>query len=545
MTNTKHYQLIFDNWRRHSSDLDITESSIYSYTGSVKDPDDPLKTWDPATVKKTAVTDDDEIGHGNLIRGYDAAIVEDNRAILSAVAIAGGVVVTVGALLVVYKAAQRLGPLFYRAIKKDGIKKGVARLIGRSAIRAALLAAGFKLALLAAAGYGLYKIWESLQPEGIAIDHSKGPGTPGHIKKVVAGEATIGIRAWREASKTTEGKALQCAFCKENKNRQYPEVKVRTAREYTLGSPEKLRFDAIEANVKKNGPFCRDILKDCPDVATIPAAPTSVAAAPGQYGFTHSLEGAAKANSEAFLNELISFGITNKYALAGALATFGKESGYKIASEGARYTVDQLKGDKKSVSKRLRKLFSREKLGAPTHAHYVALSKETVAISKEIGGGDVALLNLIYGYNRSQLDEQIRLPILIDGNINPELYKRKRAGWKYRGRTHIQLTFKSTYKRAAALAGIPLGEIEANPDVILRADMAAKMSAAYIKLGYKKIVYKSGGEPQTMEDGIKMMVWLVGAPGKKSFPAYLIPTLKRAMKTGNRYIDFGDGRAVT
>lgn len=62
MTDTKQYQLIFENWRRYSSST-ISETPIYSYTGSVADPKDPTKVWDPKTVTQTAVTGPEKVGH--------------------------------------------------------------------------------------------------------------------------------------------------------------------------------------------------------------------------------------------------------------------------------------------------------------------------------------------------------------------------------------------------------------------------------------------------------------------------------------------------
>jgi lysophospholipase L1-like esterase len=54
MTNKTKEQLIYENWRKFLEE-DLSEVSVYKYTGKAVDPDAPeaLQVWDPETIKKT------------------------------------------------------------------------------------------------------------------------------------------------------------------------------------------------------------------------------------------------------------------------------------------------------------------------------------------------------------------------------------------------------------------------------------------------------------------------------------------------------------
>jgi hypothetical protein len=54
MTNKTKEQLIYENWRKFLEE-DLSEVSVYKYTGQTINPDDPeaLQVWDPETIEKT------------------------------------------------------------------------------------------------------------------------------------------------------------------------------------------------------------------------------------------------------------------------------------------------------------------------------------------------------------------------------------------------------------------------------------------------------------------------------------------------------------
>ena len=51
-------------------------------------------------------------------------------------------------------------------------------------------------------------------------------------------------------------------------------------------------------------------------------------------------------------------------------------------------------------------------------------------------------------------------------------------GWKYRGRCHVQLTFRNNYRHIGSIIGV---DIEANPALALEIPTAARIAAAYWK----------------------------------------------------------------
>ena len=112
-----------------------------------------------------------------------------------------------------------------------------------------------------------------------------------------------------------------------------------------------------------------------------------------------------------------------------------------------------------------------------------------------------------------------------DGNqINPKLFNKQLAGYKFRGRGLIQTTFKNTYKKvlnASDFSKKERKEIMANPDIIInRQDIAERLTIAQIKFTYDKTLKNSSRpgsplEPQNLDEGISFMVSLAMGGGMR------------------------------
>ena len=60
MSTTIDHQLASERWRLYLQSLDdrLNERSVYKFTGTPSDPDNPDSRWDPKTIKKTFVSRD-------------------------------------------------------------------------------------------------------------------------------------------------------------------------------------------------------------------------------------------------------------------------------------------------------------------------------------------------------------------------------------------------------------------------------------------------------------------------------------------------------
>ena len=134
------------------------------------------------------------------------------------------------------------------------------------------------------------------------------------------------------------------------------------------------------------------------------------------------------------------------------------------------------------------------------------------------------MFNIAYGYQNYQLDERLTKqshPLLVNGKINPDLYDIKLAGWKYRGRGAIGVTFKSTYKSAASKAGLDFKDIEkrimeldkknrgSSGQDPLPADLAIQLNLGYLK-STNRTYYKIYGDPQSIEDAVEIATRMIG-----------------------------------
>jgi len=566
MTKDEQYKLLFENWKKYTSE-DLQEVSIYQYSGEPKDPKDPAAAWDPKTITKTANPDIVAPGtKGEEITAAEMAAFAGKIAGLSVAQTAGENIgeifkFALGAIGKVLKTALRVVSLpfkFLSGIVKKFMggtfasKTGVVAAVAASAVAAGIVV---KAGALAAVGYGLYKIYKYVKGDAsesdvaLAVAHPEGPGTEEYAADVAAGLASLNIRSWESVSPQ-----IRCAWCKENKPRKH--IGIHDGKVDRTSPDVKKALKKVKADKSLH---CINILKKCDDIGRAASTEALTGKFTSIHGITHNLAGQAKTNAEAFVNQLVKIGITNKYVLAGAMATQGKETGFKNMAERANYSSKSLKDTNSTMHKKLTRLFRRKGIGAPSEKHLESLSYDK---NPGKGKGAIALLNLVYGYRDANVkkrnyqtsktfarlgykDGEIKLPILKNGEINPDLYDAELAGWKYRGRGPFQTTFKATYASTASLAGLNVDEILSNPDLLLTDPViAARMSAAYSKIPYNRIISRDGA-PQSIEEGIRVMVQIAGAPFAKSFPSYLKKTLARAMDVANRHIRIGEDQVAS
>jgi predicted chitinase len=161
----------------------------------------------------------------------------------------------------------------------------------------------------------------------------------------------------------------------------------------------------------------------------------------------------SKQNVDIIIAECKSQGITNKYLIAGILATISKESAFKPQSENLNYSADGLK-----------KIFPRYFLGGLANASEYAKKPEKIA-------------NYIYG-------NTIKNGKIVPGRVGNTL---PGDGWKYRGRGFNQITFKGIYQDYVKL--IP--NLIENPDLLNNVPEAAKVTILYYVKNFKSSVIKS------------------------------------------------------
>ena len=224
------------------------------------------------------------------------------------------------------------------------------------------------------------------------------------------------------------------------------------------------------------------------------------------YNFSR---GRQKQVAQYFLDNLKKVGITNPYVVMGILGCTGKESGFRLVFEGAGYRFNTIKAKKGAVAKRVWRRFKDHGFGEPQDKHIRAIT----------GGGrnGIALFNIAYGYSSNQKDERLtasRYPVLVNGEINPELYNENLAGWKYRGTGPIQCTFKASHMESAAALGMRYSDIRQkllNPST--RMETAILMSCGYMKATFPWALKKYGKEPSNIKEGLEWAQNCVGGIG--------------------------------
>ncbi len=623
MTTITKHQKVSENWRKYLSSLDerIDEGPVYKFTGTPIDPSNPNSRWDPKSVKKTLMGADPRAPIKGFEEKETQSIIEKVGPVI--VAAGFGIAATVAAWgfakLLKFKdwvlgLGARALKLGQRALSASGslssrIASGLRMFFGAGAL--------VKAAIVTAVGFTIYKAYKLFNPSvAVATDNVKGPGTEEFIKSIEKGKNALSMRSWVQASKTPEGRKLQCRWCKANPGREFPTVKnnkgawVKAKEVDKPGfwslftskkdlNKKKIYKDATEKteipnelekifnDIKTGGPFCKDILKrkDCIELKQGASEPKSTGGKKvsqstyaiskdpleGQVttlksiGIQHNLTGERKQMAEAYLEKMIELGISNKYVLAGLLATSGKESNFVGKAEGARYGFERLKKGRNysgntAAASRTMKVFMHQLGRHPNEEEWRQLSKENGH------KGGVALFNIAYGYEPvkkngkrwyTTYQQEKAIPhtkrvITRDGVINPELYDENLAGYKYRGRGAIQLTFKASYAAAAKAAKFSREmqkKIIEKPDLLITDPMiGVLMNAGASKMSYNKTsrnmaAQLSAGEPDNFLDGIRFGCLLAGGGGGSTTASWFNYAVSRAVKVANdhiRIVDTGD-----
>lgn len=252
-------------------------------------------------------------------------------------------------------------------------------------------------------------------------------------------------------------------------------------------------------------------------------------AIPGQnVSIIHNVRGSKGQYVKDVIDSMVKEGMTNPYIIIGVLGTVGKESGYRIVHESARYRFSTIKNRKGAVAKRVWRIFKKQGFGDPKDKHIKAIT----------GGGrnGPALFNIAYGYSEYQEDERITMPVLVNDEINPKLYDPNLAGFKYRGTGPIQNTFKENHRKSAAKMGIDFNQLSALlSSESTRQKTAIKLSIGSLKLTHGRLLRKYGKEPQSIIEGLQ---WAISAAGGPGFPDPLKPgtTLHKQFKKGVPFI---------
>ena len=185
---------------------------------------------------------------------------------------------------------------------------------------------------------------------------------------------------------------------------------------------------------------------------------------PGQFLVAKGTDGLKryypKSTVDALIGESKRRGVTNKYVIAGILATIGKESGFKIQPENMNYTAKRLLEIPGWASK-----FSSDKIDPTTN--------KTINVN-DYDRQPEKIANYIYGGQWGP----------VKGNKNRQEKKwywgvygnsEYGDGFKYRGRGYNGITFKSGYeKKEQYIPGLTK-----NPDLMLNEKNSAVTAIAY------------------------------------------------------------------
>jgi predicted chitinase len=166
-------------------------------------------------------------------------------------------------------------------------------------------------------------------------------------------------------------------------------------------------------------------------------------------GLKSNYTGEKASNINLLINEMISQGITNKYAVVGMLSTIGKESGFVPRNEVPYNSTD---------NKRIRKIFG-SRVSKLSDDELTALKGNTIKFWDRVYGSDDPT-------GRSQQY----------GNSNPG------DGAKYLGRGFNGITFKGNYKKYGDIVGM---DLVANPESLNDPKVAAKAAVSFLLNGLK------------------------------------------------------------
>ncbi len=161
--------------------------------------------------------------------------------------------------------------------------------------------------------------------------------------------------------------------------------------------------------------------------------------------------GEAASNIDLLINEIISQGVTNKYAIIGILSTIGKESQF-IPRKEASY--------ENTANDRIRKIFG-SRVRDLTDDQLTKLKENPSKFWDRVYGPD----------DPTGMAQQY-------GNTQPG------DGSKYLGRGFNGITFKANYKKYSDLTSI---DIVSNPDLLNDPTIAAKVAVKFILTSLNKM----------------------------------------------------------
>jgi predicted chitinase len=200
------------------------------------------------------------------------------------------------------------------------------------------------------------------------------------------------------------------------------------------------------------------------------------------------------------IGALLSAGITNVYAQRAILANVEKETGGNELEE-------NLLKYKNTSNKRIREIFTKR------------VEKYSDSELDEIKKDPYKFGELVYGKN-TKIGQSM-------GNTE------EGDGYKYRGRGYIQLTGKNNYKEFSKAAGTDLIK---NPDALLQPDVAAKVSAEFVKRGNGK----KGLEFSNQQEANRAVTQAIGGAKLNLNEGYGAELLSKVEKNSKNYEGVGN-----
>ena len=177
-------------------------------------------------------------------------------------------------------------------------------------------------------------------------------------------------------------------------------------------------------------------------------------------------------NIDLIISVFKEYGVTNPYAIVGALCVIGKESGWIPQSEDLRYSKERLPEVWGAFSKTGNKV--KKDQGKSNYN----------ALAAKYAGDPVKLANFVYGVKTST-PPGMRSPGK-DGTVVGN--KEWGDGYKYRGRGFNQITWKATYEKYGKELGIDLVKY---PDKLNEPKIAAKSAVLFFRNVFSSVKIKN------------------------------------------------------
>lgn len=226
----------------------------------------------------------------------------------------------------------------------------------------------------------------------------------------------------------------------------------------------------------------------------------------GTTTYANTLNATQKNNINILVSRAKLKGITNPLSIGGMLSVISKESAFIPRNEGSYRTTS---------NERIRAIFGKRVAG---------YNEEGLTRLKQ---NDVLFFDVVYGY----LSEVGRA----NGNTKPG------DGYKYRGRTYNQVTFKNLYDKIGKQIGV---DLVSNPDQANDPEVAADIAIQYFinafatgkSLGKLKAYNSTGiNDFKTLNDSLHAFYHANAGWGKSTAAIQADPTggLAKAKKVAN------------